>query len=55
VLDHYRGLNLQALVGQGHGRMPVESAYDRGVQDVDAIVDFLGDRQFFMGASCKTI
>jgi isoprene-epoxide---glutathione S-transferase len=55
MLDHYRGLMRQELVGQGLGRMPAESIYDRGVQDLDAIVGFLGDRQFFMGNEPRSI
>ena len=55
VLDHYRGLYQQALVGQELGRMPADSVYDRGIQDVDVIVDFLGGRQFFMGNEPRSI
>lgn len=54
-LDRYRDLNRQTLVAQGIGRMPAESVYDRGVQDLDAIVGFLGDQQFFMGNEPRSI
>ena len=55
VLDQFRALIKQALVGHGLGRMSAKAVYERGMQDVDAIVGFLGNRKFFVGNEPRSI
>ena len=38
-----------ALHGQGFGRMPPQWVDARGCEDIDALSEFLGDKEFFLG------
>ncbi len=47
--DDFRFRILNEFMHGGWGRMPAEVIYRRARTDIDALSDFLGDKQFFMG------
>ena len=47
--DDFRFRILNEFMNGGWGRLPADVIYRRARTDVDALADFLGDKQFFMG------
>jgi glutathione S-transferase len=48
AIIYYRRINRQ-IIGHGLGRLSTEDAFKLGMEDIDALADFLGDKPYFMG------